>query len=259
MSSAIFLGLALSLLGAGFVILATAVRNWLNPETQARLARHSLKIGIAVLLLAVGSGISFWWYTVSSQKQGQASRLQVYEQFSELPRIERLASAGLGQMIHNDDEVSADGTTWLTVALSPSGTFSAQFSPWGPKDKLWLKMRITAPGFDVSPVLDETKQVPGDVMTFAWILRARETGDQVVNVSGVAFRQTAAGIVYDRATVVNAMRSIWVKPSFPIEAWTPVVTALIGLLGTGALPLLLQRRGAAMKDPISSSRSAPNP
>ncbi|HEX3670587.1 MAG TPA: hypothetical protein VHT92_02660 [Candidatus Cybelea sp.] len=198
---------------------------------------------MAVFACAAISGLLFVAYLNRTQREGQIARLQVYEQFSELPRVDRLASAGLRTSIQNDDEISSDGTTSVTVALLPKSAFAAQFEPWGKKDRLLLKMRVIAPDFEVSPVLDETQQVPGDAMTYAWILRAQASGDQVVNIRGVAFRETSAGIIYDRATVVNAMRSIRVKQPFSMEAWTPIVTGLLGLLGTGALPLLIQARG----------------
>jgi hypothetical protein len=250
----VFLVLAILCLAAGFSLLASSIRNWLDPRTRAQVASISLARGATILVLAAASGVLFGQYAVRSQKQGQDARLEVYEQFSKLPRIERMASAGLKQSIHNDDEISADGATWLTVALSPTSAFFEQFHAWKQKDGLWLKMRVTAPGFDVFPLLDETQQVPGDALTFAWILRAQKSGDQVVNVRGVAFRENSSGVIYDRATVVNAMRSIRVKHPFSIDAWMPIVTALIGLLGTGALPLFFQ--AIKRKSPQQPSTSA---
>jgi hypothetical protein len=239
-ASTIYLGLAVALLVVGFAILAFVIHDRISsPASRFRQSRGAVVAGIFILGFAVASGISFFRYSVLSQIEGQQYRLLVYERFSELPKVERLAGAGLRTYIENADTVAQNGTMWLTVALWPHASFIAQFPSSGPRDKLWLKMTINAPGFDVSPVLDETQQVPGDVMTFAWILRARESGDQVVNIHGIAFGE-AQGKIHDRATVVNAMRSIWIKPSVTIDSWTPIVTALIGLLGSSALVPLLQ-------------------
>ncbi len=246
MDSKAFLTLAVALIVAGFVILAAALRAWHDPLTRPRVKRHSGPIALAIVVLSLASALSFWNYTLRSRAEGIAARTQIFDKFAQAPRIARLANAGLRPVYDNDDAIELDGTTSLMVTLSPSGAFSAQFPAWRsgkkqrPVDKLWVKMRIDAPGFDVSPVLDETQSVPGDVMTFAWILRGRQSGDQMVDISAIAFRQTAAGQIYDRATVVNSMRSIWVKPAFPLETWTAIVTTLITVLLGGSLPFVIQ-------------------
>jgi len=237
----IYLGIALALLVVGFTLLAFVVHDRVTSQGfRFRQGLAPVVAGLFILALAATSGLLFFRSSALSQQEGQNQRLRVYERFSALPKIERLARAGLGTSIQNADTVPQDGTMWLTVALRPHSTFTAQFPSKGRIDKLWLKMKINAPGFDVSAVLDETQQVPEDVMTFAWILRARESGDQVVNVHGIGFIQNSLGTISERATVVNVMRSIWVKPTFTIDSWTPIITALIGLLGSSALLPFLQ-------------------
>jgi hypothetical protein len=259
MHSSLFLYLAMALLAAGFTALALAARAWQNLETRPRLRRESIWIASAVIVSAVLSGISFWQYVALSRAEGEASRENIYDAFAAEPKIARLASVGLAPKFVNDDVVDLDGTTSLTVTLFPSGDFSKQFEPWQSTnrrrlaDKLWLKMRITAPGFDVSPVLDETQQVPSDLMTFAWILRARQAGEQEVHVGAVAFRETPSGQIYERATVVNTMRAIEVRGPFPIESWTPIFTTLITVLLGGSLPFVLQALKSSKTDSFSSN------
>jgi hypothetical protein len=246
MHSILFLYIAIALLAAGFTALALAAHAWQNLDSRPRVKRESVWIASAVIVSAVLSGISFWQYIVLSRTEGEAARENIYDAFAAEPKIARFASVGLRPKFANDDIADLDGTTSLTVTLYPGETFSKQFTPWQSTDrrrradKLWLKMRITAPGFDVSPVLDETQEVPEDLMTFAWILRARQAGEQEVNVAAVAFRQTTSGQIYERATVVNTMRAIEVRGPFPIETWTPIFTTLITVLLGGSLPFVLQ-------------------
>ncbi|HTW84279.1 MAG TPA: hypothetical protein VMD91_09450 [Candidatus Sulfotelmatobacter sp.] len=223
----------------GFVILIVTVR--LPPVLRAQRAGATV---LVVLGLAAASGALFWFYGYRVQSDAMYDRLVVYDKFSALPRIDRLAQSHLRVDYENADQMPLSGTIWLTVDVRPTdGFFDGH-----PGDRLWLKMHVSTPGFGVTPVLDETQPLPNDVVTFAWILQANQGGDQVLNVHGVVFRTDRHGRIFDRSTVVNAMRSIDVKAPLSFANWSPVIVALIGLLGTGALQLLvsaLQHRAPA--------------
>jgi len=244
----VLLSLAALCLMAGFVLLVSTLR--LPPEQR----RHRVGSVWAALLLAVLSGALFVTYAGVAQGAALAYRTQVYTQFSQLPRIDRLTQSRLHVDYNNADTVPLNGTIWLTVVVSPTKAFFATVPRHG-HDPLWLKMHLSTLGFNVTPVLDETQRLPHDVVTFSWILQGNQSGNQVVNVRGVAFRTGPQGRIYDRATVVDAMRSIDVKAPLSLDAWAPIMVALIGLLGTGTLPLIIQ----SLRERAATPASAPSP
>jgi len=245
----VLLSLAALFLMAGFVLLVSTLR--LAPDVR----RHRVGYVWAALLLAVLSGALFVTYSGVAQGAALADRTSVYTEFSQLPRIDRLTQSRLHVDYNTSDKtVPLNGTIWLTVVVSPTKAFFATVPRHG-HDPLWLKMHLSTLGFNVTPVLDETQRLPHDVVTFSWILQGNQSGNQVVNVRGVAFRTGPQGRIYDRATVVDAMRSIDVKAPFSLDAWAPIMAALIGLLGTGTLPLIIQ----SLQESAETPESAPNP